>query len=127
LAAVVQADWRKRIGDLRLRLGGAIGWQTYHEDDSPIFPNSPGLQAQLISAAAFDPTLRTSYDGQSGSGVVGGVRAEAEYDITPRLRIGAAATYDRSGNWDQATGLVRLRYSFDQSGPDVMAGGLPYP
>jgi tetratricopeptide (TPR) repeat protein len=120
-SAVVQADWRKRYGDLRLRLGGALGWQTYREDDSPVFPNDAALQAQLVAAAAGDRTLNARYSGSSGSGVIGGLRAEAEYDITPQWRLGASATYDRSGNWSQAAGLVRLRYSFEQPGPELMA------
>ncbi|MFC7554996.1 cellulose synthase subunit BcsC-related outer membrane protein [Pseudoroseomonas wenyumeiae] len=98
VAAVVQADWRRRIGDLRLRLGGAVGYQTYREDDTPIFPNNPDLQAQLAAAAAGDSTLSARYVGRDGSGVIGNLRAEAEYDITPQLRIGAYATYDRSGD-----------------------------
>jgi tetratricopeptide (TPR) repeat protein len=125
LAAVVQADWRKRIGDLRLRLGGAVGYQTYREDDSPVFPNNPDLQSQLVAAAAGDATLNTRYAGRDGSGVVGNLRAEAEYNITPQLRIGAYATYDRSGNWNQATGMVRLRYAFEQPGPDLNTTLLP--
>jgi tetratricopeptide (TPR) repeat protein len=119
VSAVVQADWRKRIGDLRLRLGGAVGYQTYREDDSPVFPNNPELQAQLVAAAAGDSTLSARYAGRDGSGVIGNLRAEAEYDITPQLRIGAYATYDRSGDWKQATGMVRLRYAFEQPGPDL--------
>ena len=119
VSAVVQADWRKRIGDLRLRLGGAVGYQTYREDDSPVFPNNPELQAQLAAAATGDSTLTARYAGRDGSGVIGNLRAEAEYDITPQLRIGAYATYDRSGDWKQATGMVRLRYAFEQPGPDL--------
>jgi predicted Zn-dependent protease len=119
VSAVVQADWRRRIGDLRLRLGGAVGYQTYREDDSPVFPNNPELQAQLVAAAAGDATLSARYTGRDGSGVIGNLRAEAEYDITPQLRIGAYATYDRSGDWKQATGMVRLRYAFEQPGPDL--------
>jgi hypothetical protein len=121
-SAVVQADWRKRYGDLRLRLGGAIGWQTYRESDSDVFPNNAALQSELIAAAAANPTVAARYTGSSGSGVVGGLRAEIEYDLTRNWRIGALATYDRSGDWNQAAALVRLRYAFDQFGPDLVAG-----
>ena len=126
-AAVVQADWRKRYGDLRLRLGGAVGWQTYREDDSDVFPNNPSLQAQLVAASAGDASLTTRYRGSSGNGVVGGLRAEVEYDLTRNLRLGALATYDRSGDWNQAAALVRLRYAFDQFGPDLTASAPARP
>ncbi|MBO1075917.1 cellulose synthase subunit BcsC-related outer membrane protein [Roseomonas marmotae] len=119
VAAVVQADWRKQIGDLRLRLGGALGWQNYHEDDSPVFPTDPALQGQLAFAAAGDGTLNSRYPSRDGSGAVGSLRAEAEYNITPQLRIGAYATYDRAGDWNQATGMVRLRYALEQPGPEL--------
>ncbi len=113
------ADWRKRFGDWQVRLAGGVGWQTYREDDSPIFPNSAGLQAQLVSAAQSDSSLNTVYKGQSHSGIVGSLRAEVEYPLTPQLRFTAGASYERSGDWDQALGMVRLRYTFDQPGPDL--------
>jgi predicted Zn-dependent protease len=124
-ATVLQADWRKQLGDWRLRLAGGIGWQTYREDDSPVFANDAGRQAQLVSAAAADPSLNTTYKGQSNSGVVGNLRAEIEYPVTPQLRLGAAASYERSGDWDQTVGLIRLRYAFEQPGPDLPGSVTP--
>jgi tetratricopeptide (TPR) repeat protein len=120
-SAVALAEWRKRIGDVRLRLGGSLGWQTYDQDASLVFPNNPSLQAELVAAAAGNPNLNTSYAAGSGSGIIGGLRGEVEYDITPQWRLSAGASYDRSGDWHQATGLVRLRYSFDQPGPDLLS------
>ncbi|MBC9205460.1 BCSC C-terminal domain-containing protein [Roseomonas aerophila] len=118
-AAVLQGDWRKRYGDWRLRLGGALGWQTYREDASDVFPNDAALQASLVAAAAADPTITTRYASDSSNGLIGGVRAEAEYAITPQLRLTALGSYDRAGNWEQFTGLLRLRYAFEQPGPDL--------
>jgi Tfp pilus assembly protein PilF len=118
-AAVLQGDWRKRYGDWRLRLGGALGWQTYREDASDVFPNNAALQASLVAAAAADPTISTRYASDSGNGLIGGLRAEAEYAITPQLRLTALGSYDRAGNWEQFTGLLRLRYAFEQPGPDL--------
>lgn len=119
-SALALADWRKRFGDFQLRLAGGLGWQTYRENDTPVFPNDAALQSQLVSAAAADPSLNAMNKGGRNSGLAGNARVEIEYPITPQLRISAGASYERAGDWDQTTGMIRLRYAFEQPGPDLI-------
>ena len=103
-------DYRGRSGNLSYRVGGSIGYAMWREDSAPVFPNDAGLQAQLVAAAARDPTLRTTYAGQSQSGVVGSLRGDVEYALSPELRLGAALRYDRTADWNEARGMLFLRY-----------------
>ncbi|MBL6454955.1 BCSC C-terminal domain-containing protein [Belnapia sp. T6] len=113
-AANIPVDYRGRSGDLAYRIGGTIGYQSYKEDAARYFPTDAGLQAQLESSLGADPTARASQPARSGSGIIGGVRGDIEYSVTPNLRIGALLRYDRTANWNEARGLFFARYRFDQ-------------
>jgi tetratricopeptide (TPR) repeat protein len=123
----LQADWRRQWGDLTTRLQGSLGWQSFREHDSAVFPNDRALQAALVGAAASDPTLITSYAGESATGPAGGMRANVEYALTPTLRIGAAGRLEHSGNYDEAAGLVYLRWRLDHPPQDLapLLGSAP--
>jgi len=107
-------DWRGRSGDFSWRLGGTIGFASWREKAAPLFPTEPGLQAELQAAAANDPTLQTQYPGQTQSGVTGGARADLEYTLNPQLRLGMTLRYNRAADWNEARGLVYLRYRLDR-------------
>jgi hypothetical protein len=123
----LQGDWRRQWGDLTTRVQASLGWQSFRERDSAVFPNDRALQAALSDAAASDPTLATSYAGESDSGAVGGVRANVEYALTPSLRMGVAGRLERSGNYDEAAGLLYLRWRLDQPPQDLapLLGSAP--
>jgi hypothetical protein len=103
-------DYRARTGELSWHLGATLGFASWREDAAPVFPANAAAQARLQAAAASDPTLATSYAGKSQSGFIGGLRADAEYPLTPRLRLGAGLRYDRAANWNEARGALYLRY-----------------
>ncbi|WP_043337475.1 cellulose biosynthesis protein BcsC [Belnapia moabensis] len=109
-AANIPVDWRGRDGDLSWRLGGTIGYQSYREDAARYFPTDTGAQAQLES----DPTARASQAARSASVIIGGVRGDIDYAVTPNLRIGALLRYDRTANWNEARGMFFARYRFDK-------------
>ena len=63
-----------------------------------------------MAAAASDPTLVAVRPGQNRTGVVGGLRGDIEYPLTPQLRLGGLFRYDRAADWNEARGLLYLRY-----------------
>ncbi|MBV1796702.1 cellulose biosynthesis protein BcsC [Siccirubricoccus sp. G192] len=103
-------DYRARSGDLAWHLGATLGFASWREDAAPVFPGDAGLQGQLRAAAASDATLATTYPGRSQSGFIGGLRGDIEYPLTPQLRLGGLLRYDRAANWNEARGLLYLRY-----------------
>ena len=108
----VPIDYRSRIGDLSYRIGGTIGFVNWREDDSKVFPNNPGLQSQAEALARTDSTVMARYPGQSVSGLIGGVRADVDYALTPRLSLGGAFRYDKAADFDETRILLRLNNRF---------------
>jgi predicted Zn-dependent protease len=113
-AANVPVDWRARSGDWAYHLGGTIGYQSYRENAAKYFPLSQSDQAQLESFIQSDQTARSIQPARSEAGLIGGVRGDIEYSLTPNLRIGALLRYDRTASWSEARGLLFARYRLDR-------------
>jgi cellulose synthase operon protein C len=95
-------------------VGGPICSQAYKEDAAKYVPLDPGLQAQVEIAAAVDPTSRSAQPSATRSGLTGGVRGDVEYAVTPRFRLGGLFRYDRTGDWNEARGMLFARYRFGE-------------
>ena len=108
-AVNLPVDWRGRSGDLAWRLGGTVGYQTYREDSASFFPRDSAAQSALAASGAV-----ATQAARSESGVVGGVRGDLEYSLSPNLRIGGLLRYDRSATWNEARGVLFARYRFDR-------------
>ncbi len=113
-AVNVPVDWRARSGNLSWRLGGTIGYQSFRENAANFFPRDAAMQAQLEQQLATDLTARSIQPARSESGVIGGIRADIEYAVTPNLRIGGLIRYERTANWEEVRGLAFARYRFDR-------------
>lgn len=114
-AALIPVNFTQKLQDLTWSLGGSIGVQSYTEHDSPVFPNNPNLQAQLVRFAAGNSSIVTTYPGKSQSGVIGNAHGTIEYQANPSLRIGGLLRYDRAGDWNELSASVFARYIFNQS------------
>ncbi len=106
----IPVDWRARSGDWSWRVGGSIGYAVWSEDQSPVFPTNPGLQAQLVAQAAQNPLVITTNPSQSESGVIGSLRGDLEYALSRDLALGATVRYDRAANWNEGRAGVYVRY-----------------
>lgn len=108
IAAVVPVTWSGKSGSWSWTAAGSVGYQNYTEHSSAYYPDDPGLQTALENSSA---TL-TSYAGRSVSGLAGSANGKVEYQLTSSLRLGATASYQRAGDWDEAQALLTARYSF---------------
>ena len=113
IGASVPVDYRERIGNFSYRVGASIGVANFREKSSNVFPNNADLQSALEQRAAADSTIATIYGAQRSTTVTAGVRADLEYALTPTLRVGATARYDRSADFNETRALVYARYRFD--------------
>lgn len=112
-AAIIPVTYKQQVEDLTWSVGGSVGYQAYTENNSPIFPNNPALEAALVAESAGNPTIPTAYSGKHASGVVGGAQADVEYRVDPSFRLGGRFAYQRAGDWNEAQGLVYGRYIFN--------------
>jgi tetratricopeptide (TPR) repeat protein len=112
IAASIPVDWRGRSGNFYWRLGGSLGVSAFTEDAVAIFPNNAALQQGLVTRAATESGVATTYAGQSKTGVNAGLRGDLEYMVTPQLRIGGTIRFDQAADWNEARGLLYARYRF---------------
>jgi hypothetical protein len=110
----IPIDYRSRWGDLTYRVGGSVGYATFREDETRVFPSDQGLQSLLerqVTAGTNSGAI-SRFPSQSRSGIIGTVRGEADYAITPNLSIGGAFRYDKAANFDETRVLLRLNNRF---------------
>ncbi len=112
-AAVIPVNYQGSEGDLSWSVGGSLGFQTYDEAASDVFPDNPALQDALVARAASTPGLATTYASDSNAGVVGGAHGELTYRVSRSLELGGRASYQRTGDWNTASGLFFARYIFN--------------
>lgn len=111
-AALIPLRYTSKGETLDWSLGGSIGYQTYHENTSPVFPNDTGMQNALITEAGTNPNVSAFYPGNSSAGLVGGAEGSIDYHLNGNTRLGASATYQHAGNWSEFRALLTAKYSF---------------
>jgi predicted Zn-dependent protease len=112
VGASIPVDYRQRWGDWAFRVGGTAGVAYFREKRSPLFPTDGGLQ-EIAERQAGTTGVSAFYPSQSATSFIAGARADLEYAITPSLRVGASARYDRSADFNETRALVYARYRFD--------------
>ena len=112
-AALFPLRYTSKHDELTWSLGASLGYQTYNEKASPVFPTNPGLQNSLVALAGSDPTTITSYPSKSASGPVGGLDGSVEYRVSDSFALGGRASYQHAGDWSETIGRVYARYIFD--------------
>jgi cellulose synthase operon protein C len=112
-ATVLPLKYTVKTNELTWSIGGSLGYQTYNEHSSLVFPNNLALQSALVAESATMPTpLLTSFPGQTASGVVGGAEGSVEYHVSDSFVLGGQASYQHAGNWSEAIGRLYGRYIF---------------
>jgi Tfp pilus assembly protein PilF len=113
-ATLIPLKYTVKSNDLTWSVGGSLGYQTYNEHSSPVFPNNPVFQNALVAEAALVPTpIETVYPGQNASGVVGGAQGSLEYNVNNSVVLGARASYQHAGDWSEAIGTLYGRFIFN--------------
>jgi len=113
-ALTVPVIWGATSQKISYQLRGALGYQSYSQNSSSYFPTNGALQS-----AAGNPI----YPSQTSSGVAYNLGAGSEYQVAPKLFLGATAQTDNTatGTYRQWGAGAYLRYSFEAiSGPLVM-------
>ena len=112
-AGLIPVRYTGKQDEWNWSVGAALGYQTYTERDSNVFPNNNALQRALATAAANDPTIIAVNPGRNASGLVGNADGKIEYSLNPSMRIGARASYQHAGDWSEAQGSVYAKYIFN--------------
>ena len=120
-AALVPITYEAKPSDsLTWKIGGTVGFQTYTESNSDLFPTSPGLQGQvnsLFTTLAANQTTNIPYfypfyPGSQKAGIAGGLNGQVEYKVSRNFVLGAKASVQHFANWDEGIGQLYARFIF---------------
>ena len=113
-ATLFPLKYTSKHDELTWSIGGSLGYQTYNEKSSPVFPNNPSLQNALMTMASASPTaVLTSYPGATSTGPVGGLEGSIEYRVNHSFSVGGQASYQHAGDWSETIGRFYGRYIFE--------------
>ena len=114
-ALTIPIVWSASSEKLSYQLRAAVGYQGYSQNSSSYFPTNSALQS-----ASGNPM----YPSQISTGAAYNLAAGSEYQVAPKLFLGATAQTDNTatGSWHQWGAGIYLRYSFDS-----ISGLMPLP
>jgi hypothetical protein len=97
------------------RLGVAPGYQSFEQDRAPIYPTDPTAQAALDALKAQNTDVRSYYDSLSNTGFAFSADGSLFYRLNPNTRIGASASANTFGTYDDYRSTFELRQSLGGS------------
>jgi tetratricopeptide (TPR) repeat protein len=104
---------------LSYQLMASASYSYTHENASPYFPTDPALQTRATAGPNFASYYNSAvYPGGNGGGFGYGLRALAEYRMTPNIALGGRFSIDRSAYYAPNALLMYMRYMFKpETGP----------
>ncbi|WP_182056679.1 cellulose biosynthesis protein BcsC [Pantoea sp. ME81] len=105
-------EFSRKFDDLKVNVGGSVGYQSYSQDKSAYFPNDPTYQAQMQSLADQGYVKSAYYSGESKNGIGYNLHAGADYKINKDVTIGGQLGYDTFGDYNESTANLYFRYLF---------------
>jgi Flp pilus assembly protein TadD len=119
LGLMLPLEWTGRNGALAYRLAGGLGVQSFHEQASPYYPNSPALQSQLEALAATTPGTSTRFTGNSVTGLMYDLDAQLEYRLASRFFLGGQLGLNNASDYNEFGVGLYLRYWFEPQGKRI--------
>ncbi|MGK3129474.1 cellulose synthase subunit BcsC-related outer membrane protein [Pantoea sp. C8B4] len=105
-------EFSRKFDDLKVNVGGSVGYQSYSQDKSAYFPNDPTYQAQMQSLANQGYVKSAFYSGESKNGIGYNLHAGADYKINKDVTVGGQLGYDTFGDYNESTANLYFRYLF---------------
>ncbi len=110
VAVSFPVDWSKNYDDLKVKVGGSVGYQSYSQDRSAYFPTDPAKQAQLQSYYDAGYATEAYYAGGSKNGIGYNLHAGADYKVNKDVTVGGQLGYDTFGDYNESTAQLYFRY-----------------
>jgi Tfp pilus assembly protein PilF len=110
VAVSFPVDWSKNYDDLKVKMGGSVGYQSYSQDRSAYFPTDPGKQAELQSYYDAGYATEAYYAGGSKNGIGYNLHAGADYKVSKDVTVGGQLGYDTFGDYNESTAQLYFRY-----------------
>jgi len=108
----IPLDYRATAGRFSYRVGTTVGYASFRENSSLVFPRNADLQGQLAVVAQTNTQLSTRNPALTRNGFIGGVRIDLAYQLTDAISIGALMRYDQAPQFDETNVVIRLSGRF---------------
>ena len=140
-AVTVPLALEGRNGRLAYHVRGALGVQSFREDDAPYFPTNGTLQElanqtmRLANSANLTSQTSAVYAGQSKTGLAYNLVGSLEYQAAQQLYVGGLVGIDNARDYRQWYAGMYVRYAlqrqtgqigFPASPPRSAVGPLPF-
>ena len=112
ISVSLPVEYSRTYDDLKMNVGGAVGYQSYSQDRSALFPNNPDLQSAMDNAVANGFAKEAYYSGGSKNGIGYNLHAGADYKISKDVTVGGQLGYDTFGDYNESTANLWFRYMF---------------
>ena len=109
MAASLPITLSHKQGDWSFSGNLSPGLQSYTEDDSPMFPDDPALQAQQASLTVKNANATAGYAGSSRSGFGLAGYARGEYHVQASTFAGGEVTFNTFGPYSEYVFNIYLR------------------
>lgn len=107
-------DFSRKFDDLKVKVGGSVGYQSYSQDKSAYFPNDPDTQTAMNQLVALGYAKESYYSGGSKNGIGYNLHAGADYNVNKDVTIGGQLGYDTFGDYNESTAQLYFRYMFGE-------------
>ena len=105
-------DYTQEFSKLSLSVGGALGYQSYSQNEADYFPGQNGLQSLLETMVGLGLSEEAQYSAESTDGVSYSFQARLGYKIKRNLTLEARVAYDTFGDYNESKAQLSLRQSF---------------
>lgn len=103
-------EWMQKYDKLTLKVGGAVGYQSYSQDRSAYYPTNSKWQSLLETMADYGYITTAYYSGGSKSGIGYNAHVGADYKVNKALTLGGQFGYDTFGSYNETQAQLNLRY-----------------
>ncbi|MET0238658.1 MAG: cellulose synthase subunit BcsC-related outer membrane protein [Sphingobium sp.] len=96
-------------GPLSIDARIAPGYQSYDQEEAPLYPTEPAAQQVLDTLKSLNTDVRARYDGISKTGFGLAGAASAYYALSPSTRVGGELNVNTFGEYKEFTTLIGVK------------------
>lgn len=115
MAVSLPVTLTRKVDKWDLTLNGAVGYQSWRQDQSDYFPGHSSLQSQLNSLASTVDNVDAVYKASAKNGVGYTLGVDARYRLNDNVALGANLGYDTFGSYNEGKALFYFKYFVDQN------------
>ncbi|SFS44543.1 Tetratricopeptide repeat-containing protein [Succinivibrio dextrinosolvens] len=107
--ASIPVNYKKKTENLELNANISLGYQNYHEDESPYYPTNADYQDAAEFLANYGFIQSAIYPAKDKSGIGGSAKITLDYYLLDDLLIGGKIGYNTFGEYKEMTEMLYIK------------------